>query len=372
MGIYSIILLLSFVFAISNLFIKKSRDRIFLLIIFFLLFAISAIRVNVGADYIHMRDDVFYQIGGSFSGGTYVESGYSFLNALLYNLFFGKYHSLLILSALLYTSVFYFLIKYLVEKRWRPYSAFLYIGTGIFFATLNLTRQYWAISLVIIAFLLFIKYKDEKKPVLSCILPLALICLASTFHLSSLISLLFIPFFYLAKGKHGKKVFIALLILSAIVMVVDIRNIISLVSSILPGRWQWYMGSSQFTGRNISAIVKQIPILIMAIYALVRYSALSKKNKHFHAIATTFFLSAAISNIGFGVMVLIRLSYYFDFAVLLLLPIILTDIKDWLGNKYYYVGLTCSSAYYIALTVTTVFVMNGQGVMPYSSLLGGF
>ena len=370
MGVYSIVLALSLIFAFWNLLKNKDRSRTLLIILFSILFLISAIRVNVGADYAHMRDDIFYKIGGNFANGTYVEHGYGLLNAFLYNVSFGHYHSLLLLSALLYSSVFFLLIRRFVDKKWQLYSGFLYIGTGIFFATLNLTRQYWAISLVILAFIMFMKFKDTSR-LKAALIPLALIALASVFHLSSLISLLFVPFYLIAKSKHARLFFGIAIATSVLFMFIDIRTVVTALSSILPSRWQWYTESRFLNYRNFSSIVKQIPIILMAGYSIMYFKEL-KQYKYFTPAISLFIVNTIITNIAFGIMVLVRLSYYFDFSILLLLPIILAHIREKFGKRLFIIGTVLSTSYYVSLTIVTIFIMNGQGVMPYNSLIGGF
>ena len=317
-----------------------------------------------------MRDDVFYKIAGSFKNGTYVEHGYGFLNAALYRISFGYYHSLLIVSSALFSFAFFALIRNFVDKKWQPYAAFLFIGTGIFFASLNLTRQYWAISLIILAFVAFMKYRGGSR-LKSIVLPTLLVLIASTFHLSSLISLLFIPFYVISKTKHARTIFAILIAVSIILMFVDIRAIITALAPILPGRWQWYMESRYYNSKNLLSVIKQVPILMMAAYSLVYYKDL-KKNKYFLPAISLFVINTIITNAVFGVMVLLRLSYYFDFSILLLLPIILSDIRKRFSKPLFVASVICSTGYYIALTVVTIFIMNGHGVMPYNSLIGGF
>ena len=55
MGIYSIVLGISLIFAFWNLLKKRDSSRVLLIILFSVLFLLAAIRINVGADYAHMR-----------------------------------------------------------------------------------------------------------------------------------------------------------------------------------------------------------------------------------------------------------------------------------------------------------------------------
>ena len=109
----------------------------------------------------------------------------------------------------------------------------------------------------------------------------------------------------------------------------------------------------------------------MAGYSIMYFKEL-KQYKYFTPAISLFIVNTIITNIAFGIMVLVRLSYYFDFSILLLLPIILAHIREKFGKRLFIIGTVLSTSYYVSLTIVTIFIMNGQGVMPYNSLIGGF
>ena len=75
-----------------------------------------------------------------------------------------------------------------------------------------------------------------------------------------------------------------------------------------------------------------------------------------------------ITNCFYGILVLLRFSYFFDISLIFIIPVVLELLKTY-DKKIIILGNLGIWGYYILLTVVTIFIMNGQGVMPYNTLL---
>lgn len=368
MELYSILIALS----ISLMIVFKRKPKatsISLAVMFALIFLFSAIRYNVGTDYGHWND-VYNAIGGDFNNTTYVEWSYSLLNVFCYNVFH-NYQSVIIISALFVSIIFYLLIKKTIKPEWQLYATFLFICTGIFFSSLNLVRQYIAISFIILGIILLLDDKKNLKLWQRNIIFTVFVVLASSFHTSAFIAFIILLSYNLRNLKSYKKILFFSFILSLVFIVLDFRQIIQFFSFIIPERWIHYLESPYFVNKNYSAIIKQVPLIILCIYCFIRYDHL-KSEKKFPFIFSIFLLGVCMTNIFYGITVLIRFSHYFDFMTMALLPYVFQDIRTWLGEKYYKTSIALVTLYYIILTVVTIFIMNGHGVIPYQAYIPSY
>ena len=79
------------------------------------------------------------------------------------------------------------------------------------------------------------------------------------------------------------------------------------------------------------------------------------------------FIDVIITNCFYGVLVLLRLSYFFDISLIFIMPIIFELLQSY-NKKIENLGKLSIFGYYILLTVVTIFLMNGHGVMPYQTI----
>jgi len=350
MTMYILLVLSSLIFYI----IKPKKTNFWFTIFAIILFIVSAFRYNVGTDYIHYQD-IFYWI--SQGKETYVEIGYLMLNKLLIGLGFKSSISIFVVTSLVIIFSFCYSIKKFVPKKYWFFSLFLFITTGMMFASFNAIRQYFAIAITILGlpFLINRKY----------IIYIIYIILASLFHTSAFINIIYVILVKLFRDKKNSNILSIIFIISLIFLVIDIRNVIKLLSFIIPDRWLSYLNSATFLERNYSAILKQIIPNIIVLFILRNYSKLKEKNENFDIIFLGYYLACIINNSFFGILVLLRFGYFFDYFILFLVPIIIEYFNHKSTKNFVKILFII---YYIILTVVTIFMMNGQGVMPYKMI----
>lgn len=356
MIVYSIPMILCLIFHFIKI-DEKKRNKAYNFIII-LLFFISAIRYNVGQDYKHWVD-VYTWIEKGYPGGGYVEIGYRYLNIIIQKIpFLNVYFLYAITSAFIIFCIGYVIKKNVDTKYWFI-SVFIFIGSGIFFATLNLVRQYIAIIII----LLGLPFLVDKKYIKFCIM----IVLGGLFHTSSFIMLPFMIFYMIFHDYKNHKVLTIIYIFSLLFIVIDIRQIMGALSFIIPERWKWYLESEFLTNRNYSAVVKQLVPNLLLIFAMLNRKKVIENNEKNNMYILMLYINVIITNCFYGVLVLLRFSYFFDISLVFIIPLILEILKDY-DPKIRTLGNITILGYYILLTVVTIFLMNGHGVMPYKTL----
>lgn len=324
------------------------------------LFVISAIRYDVGKDYLHWVE-VYEWIENGLSAGNYVELGYRYLNKLIINIPFLNVYWLFGITSAMIIFPFGYYIKKHVKEEYLFLSLFLFIGTGVFFASLNLVRQYVAIVILMLGF----DYLENNQYIKFLIV----IVVASLFHTSAFIMIPFMILYILFKDKSTNniynKILICLYIFSLIFIFIDLRQLLNIFSFLLPERWVWYLESDYLNSRNYSSVVKQlVPNLILVFLYLNRNKFADNKNAYLHYLLL--FVNVILTNCFYGIMVLVRLSNYFDISLIFVLPVICEIIKD--NKNLSRLGYLSIIGYYTLLTIVTIFLMNGHGVIPYNTI----
>lgn len=356
MIIYIIPMILCFIFNFIKLDNKKNKIAYWGIIVF--LFLISGLRYYVGQDYHHWLY-MYNSIESNHPDGEYVEIGYKYLNKLIQLIPCSNVFWLYIITSAFMIFGFGYAIKKYVEPEYLFVSIFMFIGSGIFFATLNLIRQYIAIVIILLG-LGFLKNKKYIKFSIA-------IFLACLFHTSAIIMLPFMIFYIIFNNNKYTKTLIVFYIMSLIFIVVDIRYIIEMLSFIIPERWIWYLESEFLTYRNYSALVKQLVPNILLIFTMLNRKKIIETNEKNDIYILMLYANVIITNCFYGILVLLRFSYFFDISLIFVIPIVLELLKGYNINLRRIANISIWG-YYTLLTVITIFLMNGHGVMPYKTI----
>ena len=358
MIIYIMLLILPLIFHFY--FWKKNEDDkkrfkcfTFLEVVFTL---ISAIRYGVGTDYIPTYCRVFYLLKDK------IAYNYEFLFLVL-NKAIIKLHGtpviLLSLCALFTIPLFFRFIRNNLPKKYWFLGIYLFIGTTIYYATMNVVRQYIAIAILLYAF----DYLKQKKILKYVILNI----IASLFHLSSLINLAFVIIYLLHKNKKINYVLIAVYLLSIVFVFVDIRSIVNIFSFMIPNKYINYLNSKFFLAKNYSACLKLLLPNLIVMFMLFNKNKIKNDDK-LGLIYCGMTLFTMISNIGYGVNVFIRLGWYFDYFYLLVIPMIIEYFYTQKKTKAATLFTIFIICYCIFWNVYSIFILNGHGVIPYKTL----
>jgi|GEM_PF-6395513 len=338
----------------------------FTVIVFFVIITfISAIRVGIGTDY-HVYEIFFARIKNSEGQTLSIEQGFKAFLGLLVNLGFTDRAMFVVSSIFTLSSFLYFIVRFVDYKFWG-FASFLFICAGFYFNSLNLLRQFMAISFSIFAFSAFTK-RQYKGMV--CFFLAALL-----FHTSAFVILL-LPALVLVLLRDDRSKWLTLIF--AISIILSISGISSFISSIamLNSHWAGYadgtVNGQFFTDRNTSAAFKIVIPLLIVLLGL--YQDERKKPKEDdssktiteHAILAGALIYVLLQIIGYGIQPIYRLGLYFSpYFVAYTCHVVGSGKKE--SEHILHFALL---VYFIILTYVTVFLKNGSGVIPYSSIFG--
>lgn len=219
----SIYLLIAFVLSIFAI----TKNKILLIFSFLILLLVGGLRsVNIGTDTISYQE----LFNWSRNGSEWVKSfeyGYYFLNRFVH-LMGGEFQLVIFLSMMLVLTPI-FIVSYIDSKN-PNYSILLFVLLYFWLYSFNLSRQYIATSILLIAY-----YYLKKARVYSFVI---WVLIASLFHTSALFSF-FVLFFY----KYRVSIYIWIL---SILFSLFISMIPGLFTSILLN-----MGITSITHYNI-------------------------------------------------------------------------------------------------------------------------
>lgn len=207
MGIYLVMTLLSCLiyFILDRFSKKKSFLKIFIALLPMCI--TSAIRYDVGWDYLKIYTNGFFLIGKGYMPHYFSEIPFDFLVKKIYIVSNQNPDWLFIICSVL---TFIFLTKAIKDQSINVvFSILLVFLIRYYFLTLNIVRQGIAMSIILCSYR-FIKERNFKKYVIT-------ILLASCFHLMSLI---YIPIYYIYMIDWKKKKNILLTIILPIFAII--------------------------------------------------------------------------------------------------------------------------------------------------------
>ena len=327
------------------------------------LFLVSGLRFEVGADYQHFIEE-FNVITNQGLRASYTEIGFALLALLIHSVGLGGEGLYFVCSLILMVSVAYFICRCIDKKFWC-FSLLLFVLFGFFFSSMNLSRQYLGVSVAVFGVAMYCSDSRHR------LIPFVALTIAGALFHTAVILLLATPIVVaLYRSKWGFKVAVALYVVSLVCVVVDIREIIKLILPLI-SRWSWYANSEFFNDRNFSAITKLVVpnlIFVITLFRLRREGEWSEwvADNRGGGVLALFSLYLFSQNAFYGIMVLTRVSELFFVGVIAHYSMAGTLARSEKERKLYYGVLV---VYGLLLTVVTIFIMGGNGVMPYRSVL---
>ena len=301
---------------------------------------IASVRYDVGTDY-----SSYVYIYRSIANGTgfSIEPLFALVNRVLSFCNF-DYPAVFTVCAIIFL-VFVFMAIY--EESPNCYlSIFLLVSAGYYFMSLNVMRQ-----MVSCAILLWsVKFVSKRQ-----FLPFVIaVIVALGFHYSSILFL--IVYFLNDRRIYHKYVFIIFpLFFASSFLFSDI--IVKIASHTL---YSGYFESNLVEGHTAYLVI--LIQLAITLLAILFYDNNDKKLKLFYNIQVVSLFLSALSGTN---ILAIRLSWPFSLPSVILLPFILTKIKDPLTKFFvqmFVIAFYCSYIYY------SVVISHNHGVLPYDTI----
>ncbi len=352
-----LIYLIAIILSILLLFLSKKTNntnlkRICIALSFLSIFVVSALRYNVGSDYL-----TYEKWFNKINSLSFKYADFAFVNLIFFiKLFTNNSQFLFVVTS--FIILFFIFVSAFRYKDDYDLIIFLFLSLGFYFSTFNGIRQWIAASIFMYSF----KYIEEKKFIKYAIL----VFCSSLFHMSAL---LLIPCYFIFSHNYKDKTKIILLsILIVFSKVVNPYQLLAVIFKIfLPLYYQRYVVGNFSINQNHGTFM---PVLLnggmlvyyyifksrfLKIYSVQKYE--KKKNMAF--ILTIF---AILNTINY---IFSRISaIYFIPMIIFLIP----DVYKIFGVKIQKViKLIIIVVGLLYITINTT-VKNSNDVLPYKTI----
>ncbi len=315
---------------------------------FLVLWLISGLRFNVGIDY-NIYSYIYYH--PLSTQAAFVEPIYLYVNKILRNLGFSSQSFFLLVSFVTLFFIFRGIKKYSTDFY---LSLLLYVIIAFYFESMNLIRQYLALSVFFIAYEYILKKNFFKY--LLCII------VASLFHLSVLIM---IPFYFILRTKFSRIVLLAFVVISLIFSYINIISFLLkyILMFVSDNKYLVYLYNINPAVSNTG--LKLIFTNLMCVVFLVFYDRISKKDVNNYILINFVIIAVIFSNIFINFDVMFRFHLYFYIFIILLIPEFISIFEF---RSRFLVGITLCICYSL-FTIKNLFIAS---FLPYSINLNLF
>ena len=357
MIVYLLMLMISIFFAS---FIKRKKsinDKVAIVLSAIPFFIVSAIRYDVGTDYMFRYTRDYMHILANIKVDD-LEIGFKFLYKIC--VFTKSSQSIFIITSLITT---YFIFKSIYRNSKNiKLSILLYFIGAYFFQSLNITREYMSISLCFFSYKYLIDEKYIKWTIFSI--------LALSFHNISIVFIFLSLMVYIYNKFFGKSKWIlnykyaVLTIIFIFVFGPIIKN--SIFSFISFTRFSVYIDSQYDYGdlQIISFIINSF-VYIFILYAFNQKENLNNEDKFYICIQ---FLGVIFIAIGRYIYLSNRVSYYFTIFQILSIPYALSILKNKIKFKNYKLLKSLIIISYVLSISWTHIIHNNDEILPYKSI----
>ena len=324
-----------------------------LLSVFLLLFAVSALRVNVGNDYAKYME-FFHLNRCKLETETVVptEPGFNVLCIFLYLISGRTENYFLMFGVFAFFTVLLFLWGMYKQSDWFFMTFLMFMTLGYYFYSFSMVRYYFALAMAFAA-IPYVLRKEWMKFVL-------MILIAATFHKSVLLVL---PFYFLAQLNFKKwQVFTGLALCSVFVIFKDFW--LDLFLKLYPT----YEETEYLEGGATSfvAIGRCVAVLI---FALILYK---KQIKDDRTMKFYFYcnLGALVLYVFCGYFPSVsRAAFYLSITHILFIPALIRGMENDKARKLLTVLCIVGCVCYFAVFLIYVAPSEGLHVLPYQTFL---
>lgn len=319
---------------------------------------ISGIRYYVGTDFQVQISYYNWTLAGTTS--SWLEPGFR-LYVRLIDRIFGDFQMYIFVAAIFVIFSFGYVIYTYLEQKYWFLGLSLFVTSTIYFATMNLERQYIAMAFLVLS----IPFLERKH-----YLPVGiLLLLAVSFHQSAICFLLYYFVYIWLNWKEGEHftnrlhVLNLCVLFSIVGMIIDFRSIMVLIGMrILPSKYAGYLTSHFFLNKEWSSLFKYIVPDLLWIFVLGKTK--NTKSRIVSLFLPGYFLWILINSFFNGVNVMLRIGMYFEWMLLLIFPHIIQQGKNKKIRMQY---KSFFLIYYLLLTCYSIFYGGGHGVVPYQT-----
>lgn len=327
----------------------ENRKKIYSLLFFSSICMIECVRdVSIGEDtinYVGWFEDFCYDgwRNSFLTPRRYVEPGFKMLN-LLVSEFTNNYHFFVAIVALIIVGLFTWFLKENSEDVFL--STMLFFGLNFFVNSMTAFRQFIAMGIVFWMLPLLLKEKWSKAILVGMI--------AFSFHRSSIIYILCV--LGLAMFKSEKRM-LKIAIIGEIMILMALPLCVRLFLWLQP-KYEIYFIYGEVASMGKLRMVYIIIEFMLVIHYLYFRKEIHNRQNHFIVIMIS--LSILIGILNAYIPHIFRLGYYFDFYMLLFVPILIP--KKIIINRIFWKFTTISASFMLFIYYLST---NAGGVVPY-------
>mgnify|MGYP002708135811 CR=1 FL=1 len=344
MGIYLISSCMSYMLYKFLSMFKKKDSFIKILVSFLPLIILSAVRYNVGWDYLKIYTNGFFLIGEEKMPQYFTEIPFDFLVKFIYIISNANPDWLFIVCTII---TFIFLTKAIKDQSVNVgFSILLVFFIRYYFLTLNIVRQGIAMSILLYS-LKYIKENNFKKYII-------LVILASCFHLMSLV---YIPIYFLTKINWKKRKNMFLFVIFPILAIIAIFIIINFT------KYGNYINSK--FDLNEFLIHEIILSSIVLMLAIVEKKELKKQSEYFDIYFILQLITFGTAILSKFIPVADRIIWYFYLQNIFFIPLLIKNIKS--INLKALIVMILFIVLFINVYMQTVFG-DSYSIIPYNTI----
>ena len=328
---------------------RQALSRACLIAVFMILFLLSALRMEVGNDYKNYAITC-HEIW--VNGYVVTEIGFNLLVKFIYTLV-GCENYIFVFAVFAFVTVWIFLKTFYKDSDNFFLSMVLFMMLGLYFRTFNTVRYYFVLAVALYSLRYVIK-KQYVKFIL-------IICVSALFHKS----VLFVIPVYLVAAYVSKKWHYILLAAAGAFCIIG-KDLIMKIALILYPSYENTSYLNENGGllsnliSNASAIGRCMLVLLLC---LVFYKTAIENNRANRIYFNLNNFALLLYVCGYFLPLLSRFTYYMTIPHLLLVPGVITSIKDGKKKKIvFWITLAVSVIYFLLFLRTA-----GVRVLPYKT-----
>ncbi|MCR4787258.1 MAG: EpsG family protein [Lachnospiraceae bacterium] len=323
-----------------------------LLSVFLLLFAVSALRLNVGNDYAKYVE-YFHLIRCKLDTPTVVptEFGFNAVCILIY-LISGRNENFLLMFALFaFLTIFLFLKAIYRQADSFVFSFFLFMFLGYYFQSFNTIRYYFALAIAV-NMIPYVLNREWFKFI-------ALGLLGATFHKSLLVV---IPLYFLASLTYKTWQLVVLLVLSSSTFFLK-DYFLKLFLLIYPT----YEKTEYLEGGT--SMINILRCALILVFSLIMYNRVVKKHKrnsfYFYCNLGALVLYVCCSFLpAIG-----RVGYYLNITHIFFIPALINGIENKKIKKLVTIAVIAGVVMYFVIFLLKKAGADGLRILPYQTFL---
>ena len=323
---------------------QQMCNRVSILAVFLILFALSACRQNVGNDYAKYVEFMHLV---NFNSYVPTEAGFNLLVKIIYGIS-GFENFLLVFAFYAFATISLFLLAIYQQSDDFPMTYFLFMALGYYFQAFSTVRYYFALAIAFYSMKFVIRRQWGRF--------ISLVLLGSFFHKSLLVV---IPLYFLAsiEWKKWQLVLMGLLCTTFLFMQDFYLKVVVFL-------YPTYEDTEYLEGgTSYINILRCLGVLVLSLIYYRKNIHNNRRLRFYHYLN----LGALVLYVFCSFLPIIsRIGYYLTVSHILFLPALITRTENEKLRKFLKFGVIAAAIFYFAVFMSRAY-NDGILILPYKS-----